>query len=146
MAKLKITTEQEFLRKISKPVTDFGDRLHCLLDDMRDTLADADGVGLAAVQVGVLYRVCVVRDSGEICELINPEIIAHGKEKISEEMCLSIPEVCMRVKRPQSVTVKAFDRLGKPFTREFRNLASICACHEIDHMDGILFIDRAVTK
>ena len=145
MAKLIITTDQNFLRKVSKPVTVFDERLHRLLDDMRDTLSDADGVGLAAVQVGVLYRACIVRVANEVCELINPEIILKGKDKVAEEMCLSIPGVSARVRRPQNVTVRAFDRNGNQFTREFYNVSSICACHEIDHLDGILFTDKAIS-
>jgi len=161
VAILRITTDAEFLRKKSKPVTEFNARLHQLLDDMRDTLEDAWGLGLAAVQVGVLYRVCLVRcekssppnggvdahgaqTANGVVELINPEIIACSSEKPGEEGCLSVPDAGYHtVIRPHKVTVRAQDRNGKTFTRDFEKISAVCACHEIDHMDGILFTDKS---
>ena len=147
MAILKITTDLEFLRKKSKPVTEFNARLHQIIDDMRDTLKNAHGAGLAAVQVGILYRVCLVVASDGVVELVNPEIINSSNPKSAEEGCLSVPDSgYLFVSRPHIVTVRAQDRFGNTFTRDFEKMSAVCACHETDHLDGILFTDKAEKK
>jgi peptide deformylase len=146
---LNITTDQVFLQKVSKPV-DFTDgaavkRLGELLDDMHETLELKQGVGLAAVQVGVLWRAAIVdscTDDG-IIELVNPEIIKETNIKCGEEMCLSLPNVALQISRPTRVTVRAYDRAGKPFVYKFSGLGAICAGHEIDHLNGVTIIRRA---
>lgn len=143
MAILKVITEpNEILRKRSKEVTDFSARLCELLDDMAETMNVYGGVGIAAVQVGVLWRACLVDTDDGICELINPVILASKKPKHSDEGCLSVPNEHRSILRPQEVTVKAQGRSGKCFERMFFGREAVCACHEIDHLDGILFIDK----
>lgn len=132
------------LRKKCRVVTDFNERLHVLLDDMNETLVHANGAGLAAPQVGVLRRVAVVSVDDEYYELVNPEIIKTEGEEISPEGCLSIPGVCGTVSRPYKVTVKAQDRYGKEFTVRGEGLLARAFCHEIDHLDGILFKDKII--
>ena len=132
------------LEKVCHPVTEFNERLHLLLDDMRETLEESGGVGLAAPQVGILRRVCIVEDSeGEIIELVNPEIIERDGEQEGGEGCLSLPERYGVVKRPNHVKVCAQDRNGNTFEVEGTGLTARCFCHEIDHLDGVLFTDRA---
>jgi len=142
MAIRKIVQDTEFLRKSSKPVTEFDERLHELLDDMAGTLDDVGGIGLAAVQVGVLYRVCLIQVGGAYLELVNPEIISTKGEKKGEEGCLSLPKQWLKIARPTKVTVRAYDRHGNPFTRVLQKLHAVCACHEIDHLNGVLMTDR----
>ncbi len=145
MALRNILNEKEpLLRKKSRPVTEFNDRLHELLDDMKETLLLADGVGLAAPQVGVLRRAVIVNVDDNYIELINPEIVSAKGEETSPEGCLSIPGVCGTVTRPYQVKVKAFDRNGKQFTVSGKGLLARAFCHEIDHLDGILFIDKVI--
>ena len=131
------------LKKTSRPVTEFNARLHILLNDMRDTLAEADGVGLAAPQVGVLRRAVLVADlSGEepeYIELVNPELLEQEGEQIGTEGCLSLPNIWGIVTRPERVKVRAFDRNGEPFELEAEGLLARACCHEIDHLNGILF-------
>lgn len=131
------------LKKKSRPVTEYNARLQILLNDMRETLAEANGVGLAAPQVGVLRRAVLVADvSGEepiYYELINPEIVEQEGEQIGPEGCLSLPNIWGIVTRPEKVKVKAFDRSGNPFELEAEGLLARACCHEIDHLDGILF-------
>ena len=131
------------LKKKSRPVTEYNARLQILLNDMRETLEEANGVGLAAPQVGVLRRAVLVADvSGEepiYYELINPEIVEQEGEQIGPEGCLSLPNIWGIVTRPEKVKVKAFDRSGKPFELEAEGLLARACCHEIDHLDGILF-------
>ncbi len=136
----------EFLRKKSKMVENFDTRLHTLLEDMKDTVRKADGAGLSAVQIGVLKRVFIIIDEeDEIVEFINPEIIeSSGSCPILEEGCLSVPKHYGKVKRPNIVVVKAFDRNGKEFTRQFVGFSAKAVCHESDHLDGILFIDKVI--
>lgn len=131
------------LRKISRPVTDFNERLWTLIDDMWDTMYKADGVGLAAPQVAVLRRVAVV-DTGDGVkyELINPVILGAEGEQVGSEGCLSIPEFNCNVKRPYKVTVRAFDRYGKAFEVTAEDFPAVAFCHEIDHLNGILFKDK----
>ena len=136
----------EFLRKKSKTVENFDERLHVLLGDMHDTVRKADGAGLSAVQIGVLKRVFIIIDEDdEIVEFINPEIIeASGSCPILEEGCLSVPKSYGKVKRPNIVVIKAFDRYGKEFTRQFVGFSAKAVCHESDHLNGELFIDKVI--
>lgn len=134
----------DILRKKCRPVTAFDDKLATLLDDMVQTLSSADGVGLAAPQVGILRRAVVIdiRDGKGTLELINPEIITSEGSQLGDEGCLSAPGEWCKVERPMRVTVKAFDRTGKEFTVKGDGLLARALCHEVDHLDGILFIDR----
>ncbi len=134
----------DILRKKSRPVTAFDERLWQLLDDMAETMHSKDGAGLAAVQVGVLRRAVVidVHDGNGVIELINPEIVSAEGTQTGGEGCLSAPNVWEEVERPNIVTVKAQDRFGNEFTRTGSVLLARAFCHEIDHLDGILFIDR----
>lgn len=145
-----LTEENPALRKVCRPYTDFNDRLHELLDDMKETLSQANGVGLAAPQVGILRRACIVMETnvpeGEseyFIELVNPEIIERNGEQEGGEGCLSLPEQYGIVKRPNHVKVRAQDRNGNFFEVEGDGLTARCFCHEIDHLDGVLFTDRA---
>jgi peptide deformylase len=151
MALRKIVLQgDECLTKVCRPVTDFNGRLHTLLDDMTDTLLDSGGVGLAAPQVGILRRVCVVlNEDDEVIELVNPEIIFTDGEQTGLEGCLSIPGKYGVVTRPEVVRVRAQDRNGKFFEVEDSDLTARCFCHEIEHLDGHLFIehtDRLMTE
>ena len=139
------------LEKVCHPVTEFNERLHLLLDDMRETLEESGGVGLAAPQVGVLRRVCLVMDdeSGKYIELVNPEIIAQSGEQTGLEGCLSVPGKWGIVTRPSHVRVRAQDRNGDWFEVEGDGLPARCFCHEIEHLDGHLYtehIDRFLTE
>ncbi len=148
-----LTKEDALLYKTSRPVTEFNERLHQLLDDMRDTLDNAGGVGLAAPQVGILRRAVLVietevdKEAGEeeyVIELINPEIVAVSEEKLEEaEGCLSVPGEYGLVERPVAVVVRAQDRNGNWFEVEGFGLTARCMCHEIDHLDGKLFLSKA---
>ena len=151
MALRNILTEGDpTLNKTSRPVVKFDNRLHGLLDDMAETLNTSNGVGLAAPQVGVLRRVVLVVETnvpeGEeefIIELINPEIISAEGEQRGSEGCLSVPDQFGIVTRPEKVTVRAQDRYGNWFEREGEGLTARCFCHEIDHLNGILFTSLA---
>lgn len=134
------------LRKKSKPVKDFDESLWELLDDMKETMYQNDGMGLAAPQVGVLRRAIVIDVNGMFAELINPEIISQKGEDIEEEGCLSVENFRGRVKRPYEITVKACDRYGYPFTLKGEKWLARCICHEVDHLDGILFVDKSLDK
>lgn len=145
MAKRNILDDRDgTLRKKSREVTVFDRRLHQLLDDMAETMHDANGVGLAAVQVGVLRRVFLI-DVGEgVTEFINPKIIKKSKETLTEsEGCLSFPGKYGLVERPQSVTIRAQNRKGDLFTMSGEGLLARAMCHENNHLDGILFQDLA---
>ena len=134
----------EILRKKSRPVTEFTARTAALMDDLRETLVDANGAGLAAPQVGILRRAVVIVRDEEIVELINPEIIEKSDELEGlYEGCLSCPNQRAYIERPDKVTVSAFDRNGKQFQIECEGMAARAACHEIDHLEGVLFIDLA---
>ena len=138
-----VTSEDEVLRKKCRPVEKITPRTLTLLDDMLDTMRAANGVGLAAPQVGILRRIVIV-DIGEgLIEMINPEIVATEGEQEGEEGCLSVPDEVGIVKRPNIVTVQATDRNGEPFTIRGEGLLARAFCHEIDHLDGILYIDKA---
>ncbi len=148
MAYLHIMTEKEpVLRKISKPVTEISQRTLTLLDDMADTLIRAEGVGLAAPQVGVLKRMFIMDikpdDGHEIVEFINPRIVKTEGHQEEIEGCLSVPGKYGIVPRPMTVTVEAQDRSGKTFTFTESGLYGKCLCHEYDHLDGILYTDKA---
>ena len=145
MALRKIVEQgDECLTKVCRPVTEFNSRLHELLDDMVETLADANGAGLAAPQVGVLRRVCIVmaEDSGEYIELINPEIVAQSGEQTGLEGCLSVPGKWGIVTRPNVVRVRAQDRDGQWFEVEGEELTARAFCHEIEHLDGHLYTEH----
>lgn len=144
MATRKIVERGDpILEKVCRTVTDFDGRLHTLLDDMAETLEDAGGIGLAAPQVGVLRRICIVEDSeGEIIELINPRIVAAEGEQTGLEGCLSIPGRYGIVTRPYKVRVRAQDRDGVEFEIEDEDLTARCFCHEIEHLDGHLYTER----
>ena len=146
MAKRKIVLlgEDEVLRKHSRRVEKFDKRLRMLLDDMAETMIDADGVGLAAPQVGVLKR-CVVIDAGDgLIELVNPEIVSMEGSVIGAEGCLSIPGRRCTVDRPEKVTVIAQNRDGESIRLEAEGLLAVAICHEVDHLDGILYIDKMI--
>ncbi len=145
MAQLKIRTEHDpALRKKSRPVTEITPRILTLLDDMLETMRLADGVGLAAPQVGVLRRIVVIEVTpGEVLELINPKIVSQSGEMTGVEGCLSVPGKQGIVKRPSCVRVEALDRNGVLQTYEGTEMLARCFCHEIDHLDGILYTDKA---
>ena len=161
------------LTKRSRVVKDFNNRLHILLDDMRETLIEANGLGLAAPQVGVLRRVALIVDTGigaeeadsadmefseedriklfnrQIIELVNPEIIKQEGEQSGSEGCLSVPGIYGLVTRPEKVLLKAHDRYGKSFEMEVSEVTARAVCHEIDHLEGVIFtslVERFLTE
>ena len=135
---------EEILRKKSKPVREFDEKLWELLDDMRETMVKNDGCGLAGGQVGVLRRVVVLDVNHMKIELVNPEILECVGEQIEKEGCLSVKGECGYVKRPAEVTVKACDRYGNEFILTGVDLLARALCHEIDHLDGVLYIDKII--
>lgn len=137
---------EENLRKKSKPVKDFDEGLWELLDDMKETMYHCDGMGLAAPQVGVLRRVVVMEVNNAFFEFVNPEIIKTKGKDVEEEGCLSVGKFRGRVERPMTVTVKAQDRYGYEFTLTGEKWLARCICHEVDHLDGILFVDKSMDK
>lgn len=148
MAKLNIVKMgDETLRKVCRPVDKITPRILTLLDDMLETMRDADGVGLAGPQVGVLRRIAVIEvEEGHPIELINPEIIARSGEQKEQEGCLSIPNRWGITLRPQTVTVRAMNREGKTFEVTGSDLLARALCHEIDHLDGKLFLDCMIEE
>lgn len=146
MAIRQIVTDEEFLRKKCKTVENFDEKLWTLLDDMAESMYAANGVGLAANQVGVLRQVVVIDidDENGLIELVNPEIIETSGTQNGQEGCLSFPRKFGDVKRPRVVTVKAQDRFGKEFTLTGEDLLARAFCHEIDHLSGKVFVDLAV--
>jgi len=139
--------ELQVLRKISKPVEKFDERLNELIVDMIDTMKKADGAGLSAVQVGILKRVFVVATQNGIQEFINPEILeTSGECPILEEGCLSVPNRYGKVKRPNRVTIKAMDKTGKEFIATYTGFDAKAMAHENDHLDGKLYIDIEIKK
>lgn len=139
-----IKEDDDRLFKVSRSVEAFDKKLHCLLDDMAETMYKADGVGLAAVQVGILRRVVVI-DCGEgLIELINPKIIGQSGHQEETEGCLSFPGEYGITSRPNSVIVEAFDRHGKPFKIKGEGLMARALCHEIDHLDGVVFRTKVI--
>ena len=129
------------LTKKCRPVTEFNGRLHTLLDDLKDTLLDSGGVGLAAPQVGILRRVVIVDTGEEILELVNPELVETSGEQCGAEGCLSVPGKYGLVKRPNYAKVRAQDRNGEWFEAEGEELIARCFCHELDHLDGIVYTE-----
>ncbi len=144
MALRKILTQGESsLEKVCRPVERFDRRLHILLDDMKETLAEANGVGLAAPQVGILRRaVIVVDEQDQMIELVNPVIIRQEGEQDGLEGCLSVPGMYGKVKRPNYVIVRAQDRDGNPFEVSGEGIVARCFCHETEHLDGHLFVEH----
>ena len=131
----------DVLRKKCRAVTMIDPKTHQLLDDMAQTMHAANGVGLAAPQVGLLKRIVVIDVGDGVIELINPEIIATSGEQTDDEGCLSVPDKFLPVSRPNVVKVRALDRYGKSFTMEGEGLLARAFCHEIDHLDGKMFLD-----
>ena len=146
----KILTDKEpALHKVCKPVEKFDRKLHNLLDDMAETLEEANGVGLAAPQVGILRRVVIVDTGEEVLELVNPELLETDGEQEGPEGCLSVPGRYGLVKRPYYAKVRAQDRDGNWFEAEGEELIARCFCHELDHLDGILYtqvMERFLTE
>ena len=147
MAVLKIVTENDdidFLRKKSREVTEITPRIKTLLDDMIETMRDANGCGLAAVQVGVLRRVVVIETEEGLFELINPVIVKTSGTQEGAEGCLSLPGQWGKTRRPQCVTVRALDRDGNEIEVTGFDLLAKALCHEIDHLDGIIYTDKVI--
>ena len=136
-----LTTEESALHKTCKPVEKFDGRLHRLLDDMRETLIESGGVGLAAPQVGILRRVVLVDTGEEILELVNPSLLETDGEQEGPEGCLSVPGKYGLVKRPYYAKVRAQDRNGDWYEAEGEELIARCFCHELDHLDGIIYTE-----
>ena len=141
-----VLSTDPFIHKKSRPVQEYDDALHELLDDMQETLIEAEGAGLAAVQVGVLKRVFITYANGSMIEFVNPEIVNKVGEQCNKEGCLSVKQPWQYVRRPKQVTVKAFDRFGSPFTYTAEGFSAMAICHEYDHLDGILYTDRALPE
>lgn len=138
-----VTLGDELLGKKSHEVTKFDERLWNLLDDMAETMHDADGVGLAAVQIGILRRVVVI-DVGEgLYEMINPKITYTEGSQYGQEGCLSVPGKHGNVERPMKVTFEAYDRNGEIYSKTVEGLFARCVCHEFDHLDGKLYVELA---
>lgn len=138
----KILTDKEpALHKVCKPVVNFDAKLFKLLDDMKETLQDANGVGLAAPQVGILRRVVLVDTGEEVLELVNPELLETDGEQEGAEGCLSVPGKYGLVKRPYYAKVRAQDRDGAWFEAEGEEIVARCFCHELDHLDGIVYTE-----
>ncbi|MGE5493946.1 MAG: peptide deformylase [Burkholderiales bacterium] len=136
----------ERLRKISRPVQSITPHIITLLDDMKETLHIEEGAGLAAPQVGVLRRIAVVEYEDKYYEIINPKILKSSGEVIDEEGCLSVIGVRGKVKRPETITVQYMDRHGKMHKEEITGIPARIFCHEIDHLDGVLFVDKMIEE
>ena len=136
-----MTVKEPCLHKVCRPVEKFDGKLHRLLDDMKETLTEANGVGLAAPQVGILRRVVVVDTGEEMLELVNPELLETSGEQVGSEGCLSVPGKYGIVKRPNYAKVRAYDRDGNEFEVEGEELMARCFCHELDHLDGIVYTE-----
>ncbi len=133
----------EILRKRSKEVTVIDDKIKRLLDDMADTMYEKDGVGLAAPQIGILKRLVVIDvDDENLYKMINPKIIKSSGKQVDQEGCLSVPDIKGTVTRPNKVTVQYTDENGEEITLDAEDLLARCICHELDHLDGVLFIDK----
>lgn len=146
MATRKIVKKgDDLLRKKSRDVTNFDKKLADLLDDMIETMHKENGVGIAAPQVGILRKAVVVEpEEGKIYELVNPQIISAEGEAEDSEGCLSVPKVYGIVKRPTKVVVRAYDRNGRQFELKAKDFAARIVCHELDHLDGVLFVDKVI--
>jgi peptide deformylase len=138
--------KNETLRSKSREVRNINKHILTLLDDMLETLHVEDGVGLAAPQVGVRRRIALVEYDDKLYELINPRILSSSGEAIEEEGCLSVPGVRGRVKRPDHIKVAYIDRKGKKHVEELEGITARVFCHEIDHLDGVLFIDKMIKE
>ena len=136
-----LTHREPALHKTCKPVVNFDAKLHKLLDDMHETLEDSGGVGLAAPQVGILRRVVLVDNGEEVLELVNPTLVETDGEQIGAEGCLSVPGKYGLVKRPYYAKVRAQDRFGEWYEAEGEELTARCFCHELDHLDGIIYTE-----
>ena len=136
----------DILRKVCRTQMTFDDKLAMTLDDMAETMYKAEGVGLAAPQIGILRRYCIVDVGDGIIELVNPVIESMSGEQTGEEGCLSIPNRYESVTRPMTVTVRAQDRKGNSFTITAEGFKARALCHEINHLDGILYIDKTDKK
>ena len=141
-----LTADEPALHKVCHPVTRLDETLHLLLDDMAETLTDANGVGLAAPQIGIMRRIFIMDIGDEIVELINPEILETGGEQDGMEGCLSVPGEYWLVKRPNYAKVRAQDRDGNWFELEGEELIARCICHENDHLDGHIYTEIAYHK
>ena len=144
-----LTVKDPALHKVCKPVEKFDAKLHKLLDDMAETLEEANGVGLAAPQIGILRRVVIVDTGEEIRELVNPTLVETSGEQEGAEGCLSVPGKYGIVKRPYYATVRAQDRFGEWFEVQGEELIARCFCHELDHLDGIVYtqvMERFLTE
>ena len=136
--------KDEILRKKSREVKDVNERIKTLAGDMAETMYKADGVGIAAPQVGVLRRIIAVDAGSGLITLINPEVVKSEGEQVGVEGCLSIPNVAGEVSRPQIVTVKGLNANGEPIEITAEDLLARVLCHEIDHLDGVLFTDKVI--
>ncbi len=132
----------DILRKVCRTQLKFDEHLHQILDDMAETMYAADGVGLAAPQVGILRRYCIVDVGDGLIELINPVLLESSGEQTGQEGCLSIPDKYSEVTRPMNIKVRAQDRFGKTFEVTASELKARAILHEMDHLDGVLYIDR----
>ena len=139
-----VTVGDPILTKVCRPVTKFDQKLAILIEDMIETMHDANGVGLAGPQVGILRRVVVIDAEDEDIELVNPEIVSSEGEMINAEGCLSVPGRRGTVKRPERVTVRAQDRKGRPIEVRGEGFLTMALCHEIDHLDGIIYVDKMI--
>lgn len=142
-------TGEPILRKKSKKVKEINEKIITLLDDMRETMAEADGIGLAAVQVGSLKRIFIAElgdeeDEDRVIEFINPEIIEFDGSQVNIEGCLSVPNESGHVERPTSITLRAMDRTGELYDYTFYDYDATVICHEYDHLDGILYTDKII--
>ena len=146
MAKRKIVTlgESDVLRGHARTVERFDEKLGALLDDMAETMYKADGVGLAAPQVGILKRVVTIDVGDGLIELVNPEILETEGAVVGTEGCLSVPGRRGTVERPERVVVAAQNRNGKEIRLEADGLLAVCLCHEIDHLDGVVYVDKMI--
>lgn len=144
--KIVVLGEDEVLRGKARRVDKFDRHLRVLLEDMADTMYEADGVGLAAPQVGIRKRVVVIDVGDGLFELINPEIVESSGAVIGVEGCLSVPGKRGTVERPEKVVVVAQDRKGREFEIEAEGLMAVCLCHEIDHLDGIVYVDKMIEE
>ena len=143
---LTIPEETDFLHKKSREVDEIDERILTLLDDMAETMYSANGVGLAAPQIGILRRVVVIDVGDGLIELINPVIVYKKGEQINAEGCLSVPERSGTVSRPEKVKVRALNRKGEEIMVDGEGLLAIALCHEIDHLDGTLYVDKMIAE
>lgn len=145
MALRNIFTEGDpVLASRAREVTEINDRIRMILDDLRDTMREADGVGLAAPQVGILRRMFVIEMDDQLIEMINPVVVETDGTQSNDEGCLSVPGLIGTVDRPAYVKMEGLDRYGEPVSVEGHDLLAVALCHEYDHLDGILYTQKAV--